>query len=154
MATEALISWTAPAHLHEEKKPDWYWAVGIVTVAIAAVCFMFGEIVTGIFVIVAAVALVLHAAHPPREVRYEVNDRGIVMDDTLYPFLSLDSFWIPHDEQPPKILVKSRKLFMPLMVFYIEEADPEKVREVLLRYIAETEHREPALKRLLEWLGF
>jgi hypothetical protein len=154
MATEALISWNAPAHFYVEKRQDWYWVVGIITLAIAAVCILLGQIITGLFVIVAAVALVLHASHPPKRIHCEVNDRGIVVDTVLYPFLTLDSFWIPHDEYPHKILLKSRKLLMPLFVIYIDEVDPESIREVLLKYIAETEHREPLLKHLLERLGF
>ena len=140
--------------MHIEKKSDWFWAVGIITLALAAVCFIFGEIIPGIFVIVAAVALVLHASKPPHEIAYEINDRGIVQNDTLFPFLTLDSFWIPHDEHPHKIILKSRKLLMPLMIFYIDGINPEDVRQVLLKYIAETEHREPFLKKVLEWLGF
>ena len=154
MAIESLISWSAPAHLYVEKRPDWYWIVGIITAALAAVAFIFGEIITGIFVIVAAAALVLHASKPPAIVECEVNDRGIVWNKLLYPFLSLDSFCIPHDEVPPKILLKSRKLFMPLIVIYIEDVDPEDVRAILLKYIAETEHSEPFLKLVLERLGF
>jgi hypothetical protein len=55
---------------------------------------------------------------------------------------------------PPKLLIKSRKLFSPLIVLYIEEVDPEDVREVMLKYIAETEHHEPVLKHVLERFGF
>lgn len=154
MATEALISWNAPEHLYIEKRPDWYWAVGIITLALAAVAFIFGQVIPGIFVIVAAVALVLHASHPPRIASYSINDRGIVADDILYPFLTLESFWIPHDQVPPRIILKSRQLFMPFIVIYIDEIDPEDVRTVLLTYIAETEHNEPILKHILERLGF
>lgn len=154
MPTPALISWNAPSHLYVEKKSDWYWAVGIITLALAAVAFIFGNIITGIFVVVAAVALVLHASHPPQIITYSINDRGIMANDTLYPFLALDSFWVPHDEFPPKLLIKSRKFFMPLIVIYIDEVDPEKVREIMLTYIAETEHHEPFLKHVLESFGF
>jgi hypothetical protein len=154
MTIDPLISWSAPEHYYVEKRPDWYWAVGIITLALAAVAFMFGNIITGIFVIVAAVALVLHASRPPRIVTYSINDRGILADDILYPFLSLESFWIPHDEFPPKIIIKSRKTFMPFIVIYIDEVNPEHVREIMLTYIAETEHREPVLKHILERLGF
>ncbi len=154
MATEPLIAWNAPEHLHTEKKPDWYWAVGMITLALAAGAFIFGQWITGLFIIAAAVALVLHAARPARTIYFEVNDRGIMVEHTLYPFLSLDSFWIAHDEFPAKILLKSRKTFMPYIVIYIDEVDPEEIREVLLKYIAETEHHEPILKRFLEWLGF
>lgn len=154
MATEALISWHAPAHFYVEKKSDWYWVVGIITLAITAVCIIFGQIIPAIFVIVAAVALVLHASHPPKNIYCEINDRGIMVDTNLYQFLSLDSFWIPHDEYPHKLILKSRKLFMTLIVVYIDEIDPEQVREILLKYIAETEHHEPFLKHLLERFGF
>jgi len=154
MATEALISWNAPAHFYVEKKQDWYWVVGIITLALAAVCIIFGQVISGIFVIVAAMALVLHASHPPKRIRCEINDRGIIVDNILYPFLSLESFWIPHDEFPHKLILKSRKVVMPLLVIFIEEIDPESVREILLKYIAETEHHEPFLKHLLERFGF
>ena len=137
-----------------EKKPDWYWAVGIITIALSAVCLIFGQVITGIFVIVAAAALVIHASKAPRRIHCEINDRGLVIYGALYPFLSLESFWIPHDEVPPKIILKSHKMLMPFIVVYIEEVDPESVREVMLKYIAETEHHEPFLKHLLEGFGF
>ena len=154
MATEALVSWKAPEHFYVEKTNDWYWTVGIITLAIAVVAFILGNVITGIFVLVAAAALVIHAARPPRIVYHEINDRGIIVDDTLYTFLTLESFLIPHDQFPSKILLKSHKLFMPLIVIFIEEVDPEEIREVMLKYIAETEHHEPLLKHLLERCGF
>jgi hypothetical protein len=154
MATEPLISWDAPEHYHTAKTSDWYWSVGIITLAIAAVTMIFGNVISGIFVIVAAVALVLHASHPARELHIEINDRGVAIEGRLYSFLTLESFWIPHDEFPAKLIIKSRKLLMPLIVVYIHDIDPEAVREVMLKYIAETEHHEPFLKHLLERCGF
>jgi len=154
MATEALIAWTAPDHLYTEKRPDWYWAVGIITLALAAVAFILGDVVSGIFVVVAAAALVIHASEPARTIACEINDRGVMIDSVLHPFVALDSFWIPHDEFPPKIILKSRKMFMPLLAIYIQDVDPEEVRAVMVKYIAETEHHEPLLKHLFERLGF
>ena len=45
-------------------------------------------------------------------------------------------------------------VLMFFIVIYIEEVDPEQVREILLNYIAETEHREPFSLKLLEKFGF
>ena len=120
MATEALISWNAPEHFYVEKTSDWYWIVGIFTLTLAAIFFIFGEILLGIFIVVAAVALVLHASRPPRTIYCEINDRGLIVDTVLYPFLSLESFWIAHDELPPKMILKSRRLFMPFIIIFIE----------------------------------
>ena len=153
MASFALVSWNAPTHIHTEKRRDWYWIVGIISAAIAITCFLFGELIVGIFVVVAAMALMIHASQPAQVIRYQINDRGIVQDDVLYPFVNLESFWIPHNDSP-RILIKTRQFFMPLMVIHIDEVDPERVRNILLRYIAETEHQEPFLKKLLDSLGF
>ena len=103
---QALISWNAPTHVHKEKTSDWYWSVGIITLAIAVVCFIFAQIIPGIFVIMAAVALVLHSSRPPKIVHHEINDRGVVIGDTLYPFLTLESFYVPHDSKYLKLLIQ------------------------------------------------
>ncbi len=154
MAIESIISWNAPTHVYTQKNNDWYWSVGIITLALAAVCFIFGQIIVGIFVIMAAVTLVLHASRPPKIVAHEINDRGVVIDNILYPFLSLESFWVPHDGPIPKLLIKSRKTLMPLIVILIDEVDPEEVRKVMLKYIAETEHHQQLLHHVFERLGF
>lgn len=151
---QPLISWDAPEHIHTEKTNDWYWSVGIITITAAALAFIFNNFIFGILIVVAAFALVIHSSKKPRIVHCEINDRGIVLNSILYPFLTLESFWIDAHEQPSKILVKSHKTFMPFITIYIEEVDPEKVRDILLNYIAETQHQEPLSQKLLERFGF
>ena len=151
---ETLISWDAPEHMRTEKTNDWYWAVGIITVTAVTLCFIFGNVIFGILILVGVFSLIVHGTRESRMIHIEINDRGIVINNTLYPFLGLESFWIDAHEIPPKILVKSHKLFMPYIVIYINEVDPEKVREVLLRYISETEHFEPMTQKILERFGF
>ncbi|MDR3558326.1 MAG: hypothetical protein P4L61_02220, partial [Candidatus Pacebacteria bacterium] len=80
---------------------------------------------------------------------------GIVLDQTLYPFLHLESFWINPHFHPTKIMLKSHKTFMPFVDIHIaDNVDPEAVRQVLLRYIAESEHEEPLTVKIMERLGF
>lgn len=150
-----LLEWDAPEHHHTgEKDNDWYWAVGIITLTAAALAFILGNVIFGIMIIVGVFALLVHGAHPPRTVHIQINDRGIVVDKTLYPFLSLESFWIDAHEEPRKILIKSHKVFMPYLSIHIQGVDPEDVRKLLLTYIAETEHHEPLSQKILERFGF
>lgn len=151
---QPLIEWNAPEHIHTEKTNDWYWGVGIITLTATVLAFIFGNVIFGIFILVGVFALVVHSSRRPRTLHIEVNDRGIIVDKLLYPFLTLESFWIEADQAYPKILLKSLKTFMPYLVIHIEEVDPEKVREILLKYIAETEHHEPLTQKLLERFGF
>lgn len=151
---QPLLEWNAPEHSHVEKTTDWYWAVGIIAVTAAGLAVILGSVIFGIFIIVAAGALVVRASKPPKIAHFEINDRGIVVDNILYPFLTLESFWIDAHDRPAKILVKSGKFFMPYISVPIEEVDPEEVRAILLQYIAETEHVEPVTQKILERLGF
>ncbi len=149
-----LISWNSFEHVHIEKNNDWYWAVGIITITAAALAFILNNIIFGIFILVGAFALVVHSSKKPDTVYCEINDRGIVINGVLYPFLTLDSFWIDAHRSPSKIIIKSHKLFVPFIIVYIDEVDPEKVRDILLNYIAEQEHTEPISHYILERLGF
>ncbi len=149
-----LLEWDAPHHHHTEKNNDWYWAVGIITLTAAALAFIFGEFIFGVMIIVGVFALVVHASKKPRIIHIEINDRGVVIEGTLYPFLALESFWIDAHEEPPKLLIKSTKMFMPLLSLQIEGVHREEVRDVLLNYIAETEHHEPLSQKILERFGF
>jgi hypothetical protein len=151
---QPLLEWDAPEHYHVEKNNDWYWSVGIITLTGAALAFIFGNVIFGILIIVGVFTLLVHSTRSPRTIHVEINDRGVIVDRVLYPFLSLESFWIDAHEEPRKILFKSTKTFMPYLSVHIEEVDPEKVREVLLKYIAETEHHEPVTQKILERFGF
>ena len=148
------MEWDAPDHLHTEKNNDWYWAVGIVTITATALAFMFGNVIFGILILIGVFALLVHAGKKPKIIHVQINDRGLVVDDILYPFIALESFWIDAHERPGKILLKSLKTFMPYIIVYIDEVDPEEVRDVLLNYIAETEHHEPLSQKIMERFGF
>lgn len=151
---QPLISWDAPEHHHTEKDNDWYWAVGIITLTAVVLAFIFGNIIFGILILVGVFSLVVHTIRTPGLVHVEINDRGVIVGDVLYPFLTLESFWIDAEEHPPRLLIKSTKTFMPFITLHIADVDREAVREVLLKYIAETEHHEPLSQKILESLGF
>lgn len=94
---QILIAWTADEHIYIEKNSQWYWTVGIIGATVALLSFIFGNVMFGVFVVVATIALCLVSSKPPRRVQYSINDRGIMIDDRLYTFLSMKAFWIEHN---------------------------------------------------------
>lgn len=148
------ISWQAPEHLHTEKTSDWYWIVGIVTLSIALIAIILDNLIFGILIIMCALTLSLYASKKPRIVSVKIDNRGVTVGTMRYPYDNLDSFWVETRQAVPKILLKSKKLFMPFIAVLIEEVDPEEVRSILLNYLPEEEHTEPLLEKLLIYLGF
>lgn len=149
-----LLEWKTLEHTYTEKSRDWYWSVGIVSLTMVILAIIFGNILFSIFLIVASISLILFASRKPDEIICSINDKGIMVDKTFYPFLTLDSFWIDTAHHSPKLSVKSSKTVMPMIYIPLGEANPDGIRKILLKYISETEHAEPISHLILERLGF
>jgi hypothetical protein len=151
-----IIRWQAHEYEYVEKDSNWYWAVGIITVAGAVVAFIAGNILFGILILLAGFTLSMHAARKPELMNFEINPKGVMSDSTLYPYTTLESFWVDDmSDVNPKIILKSEKLFMPhIIIPYPADTDPEELRDYLGYYIAEEEMYEPFSHKLMEYLGF
>lgn len=178
---QILIAWTADEHVYTQKNAEWYWTVGIIGATVAALAFIFSNIMFGVFVVVATIALCIVSSKPPRRIDYSINDRGIMIDDRLYTFLSMKAFWIEHNHgktadstsfvgtdsetgeqvetgnfvyNKPAILIRSSRPVMPYIHIPIEEVDPEEIRDILLKYIPERQMSESQFHKIFEQFGF
>lgn len=150
------FSWSAPEHVYTEKGPDWFWAVGIITLTLAIAAIAYGNVLFAIVIVVGAVALTLQSLRRPQTVEFAIGERGITADETLYPYSTLHSFWVEHNPHEQKLILQSQKTLMPYIVIPIDksEVDPEAVRHELLYFLPEEEHLEPLSQKIMEYLGF
>lgn len=151
------ISWQDFEHDHNEKSGDWFWALGIIALSGAITAILFEDVLFALFIFIGAFTIALFAARRPHLVHFEINRRGITIDDTLYPFSTLESFWIDEDEEDGDIatlIVRSQRFFMPYIIIPLREPSQEHVRELLLEKLEEEEMYEPISYRIFEFFGF
>lgn len=148
------ISWETLEYEFKEKSSDWLWIFGILCFVIATVSVIFGNFLFAVLIIVGAFAMLLYAYRRPQLVTFELNEVGVVIGKMLYPYASLESFWVEQNEKPPKLLVKSKKTLMPLFSIPLGNTKPELVRSHLEKFMQESELREPAVQKILEHFGF
>lgn len=150
------LHWQAYEYEPREQSGDWFWAVGIVTVAIAVTAILFNNVLFAIIIILAGFSLSLYAARPPQIIDVVIDDIGIRVGRSFYPYRGLESFWIEDQHGFPRILVKSQKLIMPYIMVPLdeEEHDPDKVRKIMIRHLPEVFHSESVFEKVLERLGF
>ena len=147
--------WNAHEYEHKQRSPDWFWAVGIVSISIAIAAVIFGNIIFGILVLISAFALSLFVNRPPNTLHIVIDGKGITKDKIRYPYSTLESFWIDTEHPHKKIILRSQKMFMPLIVIPLgDEADVEQLHENLSLFLSEELHRLPFVERILEYLGF
>ena len=149
------IEWQASEYEHKERSSDWFWAVGIIAFAIAIVSIIFGNIIFGVLVLIRAFSLAIFANRPPNILDVTVDERGITRDKVQYPYSSLESFWIDIEHPHKKIILRSNKMLMPLIIIPIsDEVDIDNLHDKLSLFLKEEFHSLPLIERLLEYLGF
>ena len=149
------IEWEAREYEHKERSRDWFWAVGIVTLAVALTSVILGNIIFAILVLTAVFALAIFINRPPEIIHALVDEQGVTRGHIHYPYETLDSYWLDTEHPHPKIILKSKKLFMPLIVVPIgEKADAERLDQALAKFLKEEFHPLPFVEKVLEYLGF
>ena len=135
------LEWNAFEHEHIKKTSDWFWALGIIAIGGAATSIIFSNLLFAGVILIGAFVLGMHAAKRPKMVHFKVSSRGVVIDNIMHPYASLESFWVEDSEEDvkPKLLVKSKKLLAPHIVIPIENISPDDVRDHLLEYLEEEE---------------
>ena len=149
------VEWDAHEYEHKERSSDWFWAVGIVSVSVAIASVILGNIIFAILVLVSVFALSIFTNRPPSTLHVIVDDKGIIRGKVRYPYQTLQSFWIDMDHPHKKIILRSEKLLMPLIIVPLnDEIDEGQLREKLSKVLSEEFHNLPFVERILEYLGF
>ena len=148
------LKWSAPEYHHYQKSNDWYWAVGIITLSITTLAFFFHNALFGILVLLSAGILVFYAIRIPGNVDYEINNRGIMVNKELHPYLTIEAFWIETRHGEPKIILKSKKAIQPYIIIPVHNDSADEIATVLREFLEEKELQEPTAHKVMEYLGF
>lgn len=151
------IIWETLNHIKEEKSSDWFWIVGIVAIAGAVLAIFFNNVLLGLLILLSAFASFMFVNTPPKIERYELNRKGVVIGEDLYPYNSLESFYVVDEDgyERDRILIKSRKFFMSLIIIPLgNEVTVDEVYDFLIEYLDEEEMREPPAYYIMKKIGF
>lgn len=155
-AKQRKITWQALEHEHQEKSNDWFWAVGIISISGAVLAVFFGNLLFGLLILLIAFVSILQGNKVPRALEYEISRKGVRVGEIIYPYSTLESFWVIDEEINDLIYIKSQKTLMPLLVLPYDsmKTNPDHIRDYLLEYIDEEELNEPLSQVIMERLGF
>ena len=146
------LSWKILEYKEKSRSADWYWTLGIISLAIAAAAFILGDALFGILIVLAAATFAFLALRTPKEIDVVLGRRGIQIAQSLHPYDTLESFWV--SEGPDHHLhLKSGKFLLPQITIPLHDTNPADVREHLLQFLEEEEQQEIAIHRLIDRLG-
>jgi hypothetical protein len=136
---ETILEWLSPEHHFDKKSNDWYWILGVITLAASVLAFYFGNFLFGVFIIIAGSTIGMLSYKETKIVPIKITTKGMAFDKFLYPWLSYRSFWIEDEHvHGARILMHPVSSYRPLVVIPInEEVDLNDVRDILLEFLEE-----------------
>ncbi len=153
--------WEEYNYLFFPKDKDWKWSVAIISVTIALISFMFSNITFGMLVLIATVVLLLHAFKEPRVVRFEINTKGVRVNQEFWSFADIKSFWIEDNREHhihSRILFSTNGLLDSLLVLSLPlnstNDEIHDIHEELVKILPEQRLNESIFQKGLEYLGF
>lgn len=150
-----VISWSAREFIKPDRSPNWYIYAGISAIILILFAILIGGAIPAIVFMLIALVVYLLADKEPNKQEVKLTPKGIFVDNELYPYNELKSFWIFYDPpQKKELSLISTKIFMPAIKVQIEEENPVQIRRYLLRYLPEEEQEESIMEALSERLKF
>lgn len=153
--TPQNIQWSALEFVKHEKNPLWFIIGGIIAIIFLIFSIWTKNFIFAIIIILATFSIFIWAQKKPRKITFLLTPKGLKIDENLYAFDHLKSFWIFYDPPEIKFLsVESKKLFMPRIIIPIADENPNRIREFLLKYLPEVEQRESLIDILARRLRY
>ena len=79
---------------------------------------------------------------------FAFTNRGVLIADRLYPWSELKSFWIFYSPIRHELSFESKKALMPYMKIPLGGVDPEKIKEIVSKFLPEVEQQESLIDNL------
>ena len=150
---EQGLSWQVDTHEHKERSTDWYWALGLLSLVGAGLSIFFGNILLAIILVLGGGSIGFLAARGPREHKVALDQKGLTLDGTLYPYKNISSFWVEETSTPRLLVSTSGVLHPQLVVPLLSGARASVVRQYMRRFAQEEEQHPHLGEHLAELFG-
>lgn len=154
---EILISWQAPEFQQVQRPQQWYWLFAVVGIAMAIWAIFTANYLFALIIIILTIVLNSFFRRKPKNITIAITPEGVSIDNRFYSYTEdLKSFWILYNPPSLKALHFSHNsTLQPDIVVELENENPLKVREALLRYLPEdTEKEENNVDEMFRRWGF
>lgn len=154
MPEDFIIAWEDFEFRHRPKDARWFQYVIGAAVILLIIAVFLRNILFAFFIILGSAALIFASQQKPKRIMYGITRKGVVVDKTLFPFQTIESFWIREEEEEDVLVLKSEKMLMPYILIPLGETDPDEVRHLLLERLDEEPHEKNLAEVFAEYIGF
>ena len=139
------ISWQIEEPDHLPKNAEWFWALGILALALVVFSILLKNYL--LIIIIALAVFILYARkNKKRElIDFHLDNQGLHIDRKFYSYEDFESFWIFAGKE---IAFRNKKRLLPLLIAPFNDDDESAIKKVLSDHLPESEEEESLLDLL------
>lgn len=148
-----LYFWQAKEYEKKHKDKKTLMIIYLIFFGLVVYSFFINNLLMSVLFILVGFIYYLFEKREPKECTFGITYEGIVVDDQVYSFDEIKSFWIFYNPGKIKELsLESSKFFMPFIEIPLGSADPVKIHRIIREYIPEKEHHKPIIQIISKYL--
>jgi hypothetical protein len=151
---QKTIEWEALSFYYNPQKK--YLVLTIITLLFGSTAvFIFQkDVLLAFFLALSSVVLILYSNKKPVALSVKLTEAGITLDDKIFYYKELKSFWIDYTPGSLKELsLEAKKWFVPYMKISIENQNPLEIRTWLINFLPEKEHENSVVDLFSRKIG-
>ncbi len=142
-----LLTFTSLEHKHYNRGVDFYWAVGLIAVAVAVVAFILKDGLYGLLVIIGAGLYGYSSWKKPQAITVTITDKDISIGEDLYPITTITAFRILDIKDEKELVLNIRRTYHPMVSVSIPDGLEMQLKEILSRMLNESQDLVPHIGR-------
>lgn len=141
---KVLFQWDFPEFEAHERGTTWYVVAGLLMLGLLVYAIVSANILFAVIIVLVAILLVYIEKREPREMTIKIAEEGVVIENRLFPYEEIKTFWIAYEvPDVHNIYFEFKSLSIPrLSIPYAENINPNQLRSYLLQYVDENQERE------------
>ena len=147
------IEWSAYEYEKKERGSYWFFGPGGVALALVILGILINNYFLVVFVALAFTLLMVYMKREPRFINFALTPKGVVVENRIYEYPSVKSFWIFDKFNPRELSLETESALNPFVRIPLADADENEVKNYLLNFVKEEEHRDSGLDQIMRVLG-
>lgn len=154
---DVLMNWESREFIQYDRNPAWILVVYILASLILIYAIWTMNFLFAVLVVLFTIVIVIYTQRKPNILKVAVMKKGFKINDTLYTYEDdLENFWVLYNPPDLKVLnFKRRQSLLPALVIQLEDQNPLKIREMLLKFLPEDlTQDEGTIDKISRQIGF
>jgi hypothetical protein len=149
------VSWTAAEFVARPKPSSWYFMLGgVMLVLMLIVWFLTKDTFATVTVAIGLLLLGIYARRQPHEQQYALDENGLTIGAHRYSYADFRSFSVTADGELARAELTPMKRFSLYTALYFNQADENKVVDVLSSHLPMDEPSNDPTDALMRRLHF